>query len=574
MIKHKDISQNNLLKNTLLELIYKVLPIEPTNNKSVSNADSISEFKDENLLKELAERINTSEYEAKVFAIIFSGFLDDGEIFEKEIAKKLNITLPCYDVLYTNLKSLYEKGLIMKSSAFRNRINYFVGSDIQKMVFENRSLNGRFLKTDVFGLAENAIGYYKMLNDGYIDTSMHQAYLKKLLEINAALPLSKIIKKLRLPDDEAMLLFALYCCATEGESTLNLTSYLSGAYRQQGSRMNIKRKLQSGKAHILTAGLIQLEESNFRVAEDVSFTDEGLNAVFGKDKLLLDIAPANYQFPGLILAKDIRERNLFYNSMEEESINRLIKILDNESFCAIQKKLSSEGMMPGMAILLYGSPGTGKTESVYQAARITGRDILKVDISSIRDKYIGESEKRTRKIFDDYRKCMKRPGHLPILFLNEADAIFGKRINISDSTDQMNNTMQNIILEEMENFQGIMFCTTNLESNLDPAFERRFLYKIKFNLPSDDVRAAILRERISILSGEQAIHLSSRYLLSGGQIDNIHRKLISERLLNETEPSFEYIERLCGEESLLQKPGLPIIGGFLKNPDENKFRPK
>ncbi len=564
MRKQKETPSKKLYSGkTLLELLTEVLPPDDSMVELEPNGELIPEFAIEDSLVELSSRIGTNTEEAKIFAIIFSAHLDGGEIYEKDIAKLLKITLRKYDYLHKNLQSLYEKGLILKSNSYRSRVIYFVGLEIQKSIFKNQNLDNANLKTDVFGLADNAIRYFKMYNENLIDNGMLTVYLNKLLEINSTLPLAKTIKKLRLPKDEMILLFALYSNTIEGEASFNYPMLLSSLYSNNIDRINITRKLQNGYARLLTSGITKLEAANFRVANVISLTEKGLDAVFGKEKSLLNLTPSDSDFHGLILAHNISERKLFYNNSEADAINRLIKVLGDKQFTEIQKKLIEEKMLPGMAILLYGSPGTGKTESVYQAARMTGRDLFKVDISTIRDKYVGESEKMISKIFDDYRRCMKRPGPVPILFLNEADAIIGKRIQVGNSVDQMNNTMQNILLEELEQFQGIMFCTTNLEANLDAAFERRFLYKIKFNSPETEVRAAIMRERISLLTPEQALELSNRYKLSGGQIDNIHRKLISERLLNGNEASFEYIEKICAEESVLQKNGHKSIGGFL-----------
>ena len=91
-----------------------------------------------------------------------------------------------------------------------------------------------------------------------------------------------------------------------------------------------------------------------------------------------------------------------------------------------------------------------------------------------------------------YRALCKSSEKAPIMLFNEADAIFSKRIeNVEQSVDQLNNAIQNIILEEMENIEGILFATTNLLSNLDPAFERRFIFKVEFNTPGKDSRARI-----------------------------------------------------------------------------------
>ena len=101
--------------------------------------------------------------------------------------------------------------------------------------------------------------------------------------------------------------------------------------------------------------------------------------------------------------------------------------------------------------LFYGAPGTGKTELVQQLAIATQRDLFQVNIATLRDKYVGESEKQLKRIFDKYRSLVRTQEHAPILFFNEADAIFGNRMeNTQRSVDKMENALQNIILQEME----------------------------------------------------------------------------------------------------------------------------
>ncbi|MBK8674302.1 MAG: AAA family ATPase [Bacteroidetes bacterium] len=132
----------------------------------------------------------------------------------------------------------------------------------------------------------------------------------------------------------------------------------------------------------------------------------------------------------------------------------------------------------GITILLHGKPGTGKTETVYQMAKQTQRNIYRVDISNLKV-WFGESQKIIKKLFDDYYKYMKTQDNIPILFFNEADGVINKRKDSSSSnTAQTENEIQNIILQEMEDFKGILMATTNLIDNIDNAFDRRFLFKL------------------------------------------------------------------------------------------------
>ena len=141
----------------------------------------------------------------------------------------------------------------------------------------------------------------------------------------------------------------------------------------------------------------------------------------------------------------------------------------------------------------------------------------------------------------------------PILLLNEADAVIGKRKEFtaaSRAVDQTENTIQNIILQEMENLTGILIAITNLTHNMDKAFERRFLYKITFDKPSLESRIGIWNSLLPGLAEKYACELSSRFDLSGGQIENIARKSEVDDIINGSGLSLETLMQYCKAEIL------------------------
>ena len=209
-------------------------------------------------------------------------------------------------------------------------------------------------------------------------------------------------------------------------------------------------------------------------------------------------------------------------------------------------------MRPGFCCIFSGQPGTGKTETVYQLARETGRDIMRVDVDKVKSCWVGESEKNIKALFDRYRSICKNSSLAPILLFNEADAVLGVRIEgASSAVDKMENSIQNIILQEMESLEGIMIATTNLTSNLDKAFERRFLYKIKFEKPTVEARAKIWMTMLPGLKEEDAERLASKFDLSGGEIENVVRKHTVNSILfgNESISMDELIE-ICRQERM------------------------
>lgn len=246
-------------------------------------------------------------------------------------------------------------------------------------------------------------------------------------------------------------------------------------------------------------------------------------------------------------------RELFYNPSVQRQIDRLGELLAPERFAEIQQRLEAGGMRKGFACLFYGAPGTGKTETVYQLARRTGRDLMVVDVSQIKSCWVGESEKNIKEAFDRYRSYVRQSERAPILLFNEADAVLGiRQEGASKAVEKMENSIQNIILQEMEQLEGILIATTNLTQNLDKAFERRFLYKIEFEKPSREAKSRIWQSMIPTLDEQTAATLAERYDFSGGQIENIARKRTVDMILQGAEPSFEQLDEYCRSEILGQ----------------------
>jgi len=176
-------------------------------------------------------------------------------------------------------------------------------------------------------------------------------------------------------------------------------------------------------------------------------------------------------------------------------------------------------------IIFYGAAGTGKTMTAYSLAKSLKRQVLVFDCSKILSMYVGESEKNVRKIFDTFYELSEKTKTEPILLLNEADQFLGSRSsgNLTGS-DQMHNQMQNIFLEQIESFRGMLIATTNLLENIDKAFSRRFNYKIEFKKPDKEQRERLwklmLPEGAPYEKGFDSKKLAE-HSLTGGQINLI-----------------------------------------------------
>ncbi len=289
-----------------------------------------------------------------------------------------------------------------------------------------------------------------------------------------------------------------------------------------------------------------------RVSDSLlELTDKAKELLLGEDLCLYE---KKFSSKDMLDPQSINEIKLFYSKENQKQIATLTSYLYPDNFQKIQENLKAKGLKTGFAVLLYGAPGTGKTESVYQIAKKTNRGIVKVDVARSKSCWFGESEKLVKEIFDKYKSVCKRAHiageNVPILLFNEADAIFSKRKDVGvGNVAQTENAIQNIILDEMESLEGILIATTNLTANFDSAFERRFLYKIKFDMPSNEARAAIWESRLPALS-EGALARLSGFELSGGQIDNIVRKATMNEILTGEAATFEALDELCAQERL------------------------
>ena len=269
----------------------------------------------------------------------------------------------------------------------------------------------------------------------------------------------------------------------------------------------------------------------------------------------MKINEAEEKLADMMDSSRLTPKQLFFPKDIQRQVEELGSFLHPENYQKIQERMKEKGFRNGFACLFYGSPGTGKTETDYQLARQTGRNIMVVDVPQLKSMWVGQSEKNVKGLFDRYREQVKRAKLTPILLFNEADAIIGKRKSgAENAVDKMENSLQNIILQEMETLDGIMIATTNLQENMDKAFERRFLYKIKFDKPTEEASASIWRSMIPDLSELDVHTLVSKYDFSGGQIENIARHYAIDTILHgQSEDVLPMLIRHCDNERLDEK---------------------
>jgi SpoVK/Ycf46/Vps4 family AAA+-type ATPase len=171
----------------------------------------------------------------------------------------------------------------------------------------------------------------------------------------------------------------------------------------------------------------------------------------------------------------------------------------------------------GISALFSGPSGTGKTMAAEVLANALQLDLYRIDLSQVVSKYIGETEKNLRRVFDAAQ------GGGVILLFDEADALFGKRSEVKDSHDRYANVEVSYLLQRMEAYQGLAILTTNLKAALDPAFMRRLRFLVHFPFPDQAQRAEIWRHIFPATTPTDGLDISRlmRLNVPGGNIRNI-----------------------------------------------------
>ena len=470
--------------------------------------------------------------------------------------------------------------LVDKRWVYRKKMNHYCDEDgfvLMDGVATALSHNQTFVPEKIDGLTIQEFvdkmekHLAKKVESYNNDFSEDEKWMEMMCKANQHLPLCREV--MRLEEDNhirSLLLLAVYDYAQwAGSEYEGVTiEMIKKVYEEEVCCVDavwICQTLQDGDHPLIREGLLEPRYDN-GMADD----DRFVLTRRSKEGLLEGYIPSRTKCLSMRQNKrcvkkstSIREKHMFYNPSEQEQIAMLTNMLSQESLPAIQQRLCETGLRKGFACLFYGEPGTGKTETVLQLARQTGRDILEVNIAGMRDKYVGETEKNVKSVFMRYRSICKQSEVMPILFFNEADAIFGKRTEIGDNpvVEKMENAMQNIILQEMEDLEGILIATTNLTKNLDDAFERRVLFKVEFHQPDTDVKTKLWKSMLGDdITEEEAHMLAGRYEFSGGQIENIARKRSIDYVLYGKRCTLETLDTYCRNELLAKKKAHAPVG--------------
>ena len=499
----------------------------------------------------LSKTLDLTVEEAMLLAFFFERS-SSSRIWISSIADMINVSNIRIISMITTADSLVKKGYIRCNESNREEKYYKVPFDVINSIRLNLPVVPRpisDLSTEDFF---DRLGEIFDEEDVPLYSRLDSVTL--LLDNNQHLPYCKTVKKYDLHGPDLMLL-NVFANRLINEDDDNIGTHdWEDFFPSKSHVRRIQKSLKSGSSELITKRILKPKgDDGVRDPDFYCLTNEAKEALF-PDMDLVDQKSKQDKLLTSYEAFDAKE--LYYPPHIQAQIDRLGDLLRPEQFKQVTERLKENGMRKGFACLFYGSPGTGKSETVNQLARMTGRDVFMVDVAKIKSCWVGESEQNIRALFELYRKYVKErgPENAPILLFNEADQVLGiRQEGAQRAVDKMENSIQNIILEEIEKLEGILIATTNLTGNLDKAFERRFIYKIEFERPDTEAKRQIWKSMIPALSDEDALALAKEFDLSGGQIENVARKRTVELILSGVDPSLEQLRDYCRSEKLSSK---------------------
>ncbi|EDP6856714.1 AAA family ATPase [Campylobacter upsaliensis] len=458
-----------------------------------------------------------------------------------------------------DLKGLIKRGFVTSGSGFFKNIDSNKLSNSKLVLLQSElSLSQYFLdfidsKTSFKVPKIKAYGaYLEYLRDEFLKVELYEklsfarhseyyAVLKSHIKefekyIKECLKLSKfhnvlnaIFKEHALNTKEQILFLALlkeeYTLSHENSSTREQNALLN-LISENELELRQNKKLLEDDSKLLN--LIEYDEylnAFGELSKSFFISDEVLERVINsptkqnqklkleslvKEQEIFELIEPNIDINDIIMPENTKE--LLSNILKQKDK----KVLERLSLWGIKSSKNIEAK-----IIFYGPPGTGKTMSAFGVAKAMKKAVLSFDCSKILSKWVGESEQNVRKIFDTYKNIANSCKQSPILLLNEADQFLSTRIEGGSGSDKMHNQMQNIFLEQIERFSGVLIATTNFLESLDSAFSRRFDLKIEFKKPDFKDRLKMWEKFLPQNADfEEAFELETlaKYELSGAQI--------------------------------------------------------
>ena len=469
---------------------------------------------------------------------------------------------------------LYEKRLLRKNNKSKRHRNiklkgadeeFCINELVTEKIFKSEPIPEILIDIvkyeDIFTLLEKLYELGQQRDDEEITTSELFEQTQSILDENTHFTLLEKTRFLGISIEEKYLFLYVVWKFLDGDKSPWIERTFKIIYDKPNERFTQIQRFLSKENNLIKEDWLEIVEASFFDDTKMKLTEKAFDLLTECDIKLFNKDLDKKKKENVILPGNVPFRKLIYSDNEAHQLELLQTLLEEDNLRTTQERLVQKALPKGVTALLHGAPGTGKTESVLQIAKATNREIMKVDISASRSMWFGESEKIIKQVFKDYKSYAKKQRLTPILFFNEADAIIAKRkeANTSNVSDT-ENRIQNILLEEIENFEGILIATTNLATNMDTAFERRFLFKIEFRKPSITAKSEIWKSKIPQLSEEDCELLASQFDFSGGQIDNIVRKNEINEIIYGNKLNVKTLVEFCKDETMSNRVERRAIG--------------
>ena len=553
-------------KQTSKDLLKAIQTVVSSTKGQLLNDDLINELKTETT--NIMSFYEISHFQSIVISIYLECGLKDIDVDTEKLIDYFGKNMSCLADINQAIEELSQKKLLfIKRHDYSNRRKSAYNKVIQvhhkaldAMMKGDKDLLGDQKLENFFGVLGEVRDLICKRTDTTITTEVLGEEVRGILESNKKfVEVEWLLSQDNLNNYDLVLALDLAIEHLEGAEEVDIDKLIKEVFSDIHDRIKYKRTIKENNCQLFKNDIIKFSDEMFSFLNFVKLSEHAMDVLLGgyQDTIKKEFRP---KMGILIHPEKIDQEQLFYNDSEFEQIETLSNALEEDNYKNLMDRLKDNGMKPGFTVLLYGYPGTGKTSSVKQVAKATGRSIYMVEIQKIQSKWVGESEKNLAKVFEEYKQARRHFDKAPILLFNEADAILGKRMSVNSSVDKSFNTLQNILLQELEEFEGIFMATTNLADQLDSAFDRRLLYKIDFKKPEEPVRKKILSNVFKNISSKTIDALTEQFSLTGGQIANIKKKLLVKSVLDVNLDQESYLSTLCNEEFILSKSGRSTIG--------------
>jgi AAA+ superfamily predicted ATPase len=363
--------------------------------------------------------------------------------------------------------------------------------------------------------------------------------LAKLGQARNELVITKLINEHKLDKIEiSILILVLYTQLTQDNYITE--NELLGVICSSDQEISCYSRYLRSDSKLTAQCLLQVEDvRSFANRREFSIPEELKLRLCGEQKSVKKPQITHYLSKNNALKLQNAEQSIDDLILQRHDKSLLISLIqryqqqDCQDFAnwGLNNRLNSQ---KGMIALFYGQPGTGKTYAAGAVASALCKPLVGLDCSALRDSYYGESEKLVKNSFEMMHKMSEDLDNPPVFLINEADQLIHNRSERNSYASRTDNSIQNIILEAMESFPGIMILTTNLDENIDEAYFRRFNLKLKFNPPDLPCRIMLWKLHVSKdIPGATDIdieYLAKAYEFTGGQIALVVNNACSEAI--------------------------------------------